>query len=287
MKRNFNEWLANFRSSIATYSYYVDFEKVYGNVDAIKVELNILNSLIGSKNIEVEFEKLLKEYPQILKCIPVLLAVRGGEIYAVDGDGEYLFNFKKANYTVEEYKTFMRKTGLFDLISRHIINNLVDYVTGVEVGLDSNGRKNRGGHLMEKLVESYLEKAGLVKGVDYFKEMCISEIESEWGIDLSNISNRGKAEKRFDFVVRREAMIYGIETNFYMSGGSKLNETARSYKTIALEARETEGFSFVWFTDGEGWKSARHNLEETFEVMENIYCIKDLENGVIDTLFVE
>ena len=287
MKRNFNEWLATFRSSIATYSYYVDFEKVYGNVDAIKVELNILNSLIGSKNVEADFEKLLKDYPQILKCIPILLAVRGREIYAIDGDGEYLFNFKKANCSVEEYKMFMRKTGLFTLISEHIINNLVDYVTGVEVGLDSNGRKNRGGHLMEDLVESYLKKSGLVRDVDYFKEMYISEIEEKWGIDLSNISNQGKAEKRFDFVVRKGSMIYGIETNFYTGGGSKLNETARSYKTIALETREIDGFTFVWFTDGEGWKSARHNLEETFDVMDDIYCIKDLENGVIDTLFVE
>lgn len=287
MKRNFNEWLETFRSSISTYSYYIDFEKVYGNIESIKVELNILNSLIGSKNIEVDFEKLLNDYPQILKCIPVLLAVRGHEIYAIDGDGECLFNFKNANCSVEEYKMFMRKTGLFTLISEHIINNLVDYVTGVEVGLDSNGRKNRGGHLMEDLVESYLRKSGLVKDIDYFKEMYISEIEAKWDINLSNISNQGKAEKRFDFVVKKGSMIYGIETNFYASSGSKLNETARSYKTIALETRELDDFTFVWFTDGEGWKSARHNLEETFDVMDDIYCIKDLENGVIDALFVD
>ena len=285
MKRDFQEWLKTFRSSICDYNYYVDFAKVYGNVDAIKVELNIFNSLIGSKNIEADFEKLLKDYPQVLKCIPILLAVRGREIYAIDGDGEYLFNFKTANYSVDEYKMFMRKTGLFSLISEHIINNLVDYVTGVEVGLDSNGRKNRGGHLMENLVEDYLTKAGLVKGSDYFKEMYISDIEKKWSIDLSNISNQGKAEKRFDFVVKKGATIYGIETNFYTGGGSKLNETARSYKTIALEAKEIKGFAFVWFTDGQGWSSARRNLEETFDVMDNIYCIADLENGIVNTLF--
>ena len=284
MKRDFKEWLKIFRNSICDYGYYVDFNKVYGNVETIKVELNILNSLIGSKNIEADFEKLLTDYPQVLKCIPVLLAVRGREIYTIDGDGEYLFNFKKMNYSVEEYKMFMRKTGLFSLISEHVINNLVDYVTGVEVGLDSNGRKNRGGHLMENLVEDYLQKAGLVKGVDYFKEMYISDIEKKWSIDLSNISNQGKAEKRFDFVVKKGATIYGIETNFYTGGGSKLNETARSYKTIALEAKEIQGFAFVWFTDGQGWNSARHNLEETFDVMDNIYCISDMENGVVDTL---
>ena len=284
MKRDFKNWLKTFRNSICDYGYYVDFDKAYRNVDSIKVELNILNSLIGSKNIEEDFEKLLASYPQVLKCIPVLLAVRGREIYTIDGDGEYLFNFNKMNYSVEDYKMFMRKTGLFALISEHIINNLVDYATGVEVGLDSNGRKNRGGHLMENLVEDYLQKAGLVKGIDYFKEMYISDIEKKWSVDLSNISNQGKAEKRFDFVVKKGATIYGIETNFYSSGGSKLNETARSYKTIALEAKEIQGFAFVWFTDGQGWQSARHNLEETFDVMDNIYCISDMESGTIEFL---
>lgn len=171
MKRDFNKWFNTFRSSICDYKFYVDFEKVYGNVENIKVELNILNSLIGSKNIENDFKNLVAEYPKVLKCIPILLAVRSREIYAIDSDGEYWFNFAKQNYSIDEYIIFMGKTGLFSLISDHLINNLVDYVTGVEVGLDSNGRKNRGGHLMEDLVESYLIKAGLVKGVDYFKEM--------------------------------------------------------------------------------------------------------------------
>ena len=248
--------------------------------------MNILNSLIGSKNIESDFQKLIEDYPQVLKCIPILLAVRGRELYAIDGDGEYFFNFCNPNYTAKEYMMLMLKTGLFDLIANHVINNLVDYVTGVEVGLDSNGRKNRGGHLMEKLVEDYLIKADLVKGETYFKEMKLSAIEKKWGVDLSGISNQGKAEKRFDFVVKKSKTIYAIETNFYSVGGSKLNETARSYKTIALEAKQIEDFVFVWFTDGyEGWKSARHNLEETFDVLDNLYCISDLENGVISKLF--
>ncbi len=285
MQRNFNDWIKSFRSSICDYNFYVDFNKVYGNVDAIKIELNILNSLIGSKNVEQDFEALLTKYPEVLKCIPILLAVRGREIYAIDGDGEYLFDFRKMNYAIEDYKAFMRKTGLFNLISKRLINNLVDYVTGVEVGLDSNGRKNRGGHLMENLIEDYLQKAGLVKGKDYFKEMYISDIEKRWGLNLSSISNTGKTEKRFDYVVYKGKTVYGIETNFYSSSGSKLNETARSYKTIALEAKEINGFAFVWFTDGQGWYSARHNLEETFDVMENIYCIADLENGIINKIF--
>lgn len=289
--RNFSTWLSGFRDSIADYGYYIDFEKVHRNVDAVKVELNILNSLIGSKNIEYDFKNLLKGYPQILKCVPLLLAVRSNEIYCQDDNGGYMYKFDFGKYPpnshayYDRYCYFMRETGLFDLLENHIINNLVDYVTGVETGLDSNGRKNRGGHLMEDLVEGFIKKAGFIKDISYFKEMYIHEITDKWGIDLSAISNQGKMEKRFDFVIKTPTMIYGIETNFYGGGGSKLNETARSYKTLALEAETIDGFSFVWFTDGKGWISARNNLEETFDVMEHIYNISDMESDIMTTVF--
>ncbi len=283
--RDFDAWLEKFRPSISSYNYYIDFEKVVRNIESIKVELNILNSLIGSKSIEEDFEKIIEKYPETLSCIPLLLAVRGNEIYAQDDEGAFLYNFNNMNYNAEQYKIFMRKTGLFDMIANHIVNNLVDYALGVETGLDSNGRKNRGGHQMENLVEGFIKKAGFVKGETYFKEMYIHQITEKWHIDLSAISNQGKTEKRFDFVVKTPDMIYGIETNFYSGGGSKLNETARSYKTLALETDTIDGFTFVWFTDGKGWTSARHNLEETFDVMEHIYSIDDMENGIIPELF--
>ena len=284
-KRIFDNWLKTFRASIATYSYYVDFNKVYKNVDSIKVELNILNSLIGSKNIKQEFESILVKYPEVVKCIPVLLAVRSTEIPISDENGMFIYEFGNMVYDAAVYSKFMEKSGLFDLMQNHLISNLVDYVTGVETGLDSNGRKNRGGHLMEDLVEVFIKKAGFVKDVTYFKEMYVSDISKKWIIDLSAISNQGKMEKRFDYVVKTDNAIYAIETNFYGSGGSKLNETARSYKTIALEAKTIPNFEFVWFTDGLGWTSARNNLEETFDVLEHIYCINDMEAGVMKEVF--
>lgn len=178
----------------------------------------------------------------------------------------------------------MRETGLFDLLEKHIINNLVDYVTGVEVGMDTNGRKNRTGDAMEDLVESYLVKYGLVKGVSYFKEMTKSEIEEKFNLDLNCISNQGKTEKRFDFVLHVNNHVYACECNFYGSSGSKLNETARSYKNLAIESKQVEGFTFVWFTDGIGWNTAKHNLEETFDVLETIYNLKDLDEGALEKL---
>lgn len=283
--RNFNDWLSTMRDSIATRKYYTDFEKVYRNVDAIKIELNILNSLIGSKNIETDFKNILTDYPKTLKVIPILLAKREMEIKIKDAEKEYLFNFKKMNYTIDEYSKFMRNTGLFDLLENHIINNLVDYIMGVEVGMDTNGRKNRTGEAMEDLVESYLIKYGLVKNKTYFKEMTKTEIEKRFNYDLSKISNNGKTEKRFDFVVKIDNRIYAIECNFYGSSGSKLNETARSYKNLALESKQIDEFIFVWITDGIGWNTAKHNLEETFDVLDTLYNLKDLDEGVLSSLF--
>ena len=284
-KRDFHTWLSNFRYSIADFGYYIDFNKVYNNVESIKIELNILNSLIGSKNIEADFENLIKKYPETLKCIPILLAVREYEIFAGENGDVKLYTFNKQINTIVDYKLFMKKTGLFDLLSNHIINNLYDYVTGVETGLDSNGRKNRGGHQMEVLVESYIQKAGFKRDVNYFKEMYVSEVSRKWNIDLSAVSNQGKMEKRWDFVVKTDNCIYLIETNFYGSGGSKLNETARSYKTIATEIKNVKGAKFVWFTDGAGWKSAARNLEETFDVLDDIYSINDMQNGIMMKVF--
>ena len=285
MERDFNTWLSSFRDSIADYRYYTNFKKIYQNVDNIKIELNILNSLVGSKSIEVDFNSLIEKYPEVLKCIPLLLAVRTNELYCQDENGGMQYKFDTVSIEPERYVYFMHKTGLFDLLENHIVSNLIDYVTGVETGMDSNGRKNRGGHLMEDLVESFIKKAGFIKGENYFKEVYIHQITEMWNIDLSAISNKGKMEKRFDFFVKTPHMIYGVETNFYGSGGSKLNETARSYKTLALETDTIDGFTFVWFTDGKGWISARHNLEEAFDVMKHIYNIKDLEAGIISEVF--
>lgn len=281
MKRNFDEWINNFKSSISNYSYYADFKKIYKNVDNVKVELNILNSLIGSKTIEEDFKNIMLKYPETLECIPLLLAVRSTEIFVKDEINEYLFDFKKMVYSMDDYVRFMQESGLFDLLQNHIINNLYDYVLGIEVGLDSNGRKNRGGHLMEDLVEKYIKESGFVKDVNYFKEMYLNDIEKRWNIDLSSLSGNNVSTKRFDFVIKTPKQIYLIETNFYASSGSKLNETARSYEMLAKKAKIIDGITFIWITDGLGWHDAKNNLKETFNELETMYNINDLENGTL------
>ena len=285
MKREFNKWLNKFIDSVADWTYYTNFPKVYDNVDSIKIELNLLNSLINSKNIEQDFRNLVEKYPEVLSAVPILLARRGSEIRIVDKGKDKKFNFKKINYTVDDYVNFMDKTGLFDLLSNHIISDLIDYVTGVEVGLDSNARKNRTGTVMENIVESFIVDAGFIRDVNYFKEMRTSEIRDKFGIDLQLESiDESRAEKRFDFVIKGIDIVYAIEVNFYSGGGSKLNETARSYKMLAQETSVIDRFKFIWITDGKGWNTAKRNLEETFDVLDHLYNINDLEEGILNKI---
>lgn len=295
MVRNFNEWLSTFEDSIASWRYYTDFDKVYRNVNKIKNELNLLNGLIGSKNIEQEFKELIEEYPNVLKAIPILIAKREKVVIIKDAIQDYYYNFTKMNYSIEEYSMFMRKTGIYDLLENHLVSNLYDYVTGVEVGMDTNARKNRTGDAMEDLVESYIVKAGFVKEHNYYKEVTSKQLKEKWNIDLKEIlkyidvETKNKkvkmAEKRFDFVIEKNNTLYLIETNFYGSQGSKLNETARSYKMLNEELKKIKGIKFVWFTDGKGWNTAKGNLEETFNEMDDIYCIAEMKDNIMSKIF--
>ncbi|MDD7896107.1 DpnII family type II restriction endonuclease, partial [Metamycoplasma hyosynoviae] len=115
MTRNFKKWLKTMKSSIANWTYYTDFEKVYKNVQKIKVELNILNSLIGSKQIEKDFIELINKYPNVLNVIPILLAKREQEILVNIPKKEYIFDFYNVNCSIEEYVLFMKNSGLFNL----------------------------------------------------------------------------------------------------------------------------------------------------------------------------
>lgn len=285
MKRRFEDIIKSLRKTVADYNYYTDFKKVYKNADKYKKELTILNSLINEKNIESKFKELVEYYPNVLKVIPILLAKRGYQI-EVFADKNLTFDFFEKNLDINMYSEFMNESGLFLLLKEGKIKDLNDYLIGIEVGLDSNARKNRTGTAMENIVESYIKK---IPNLEYHKEMKKKEISEKYNIDINNLITGGdllkEAEKKFDFVVKTKSNLYLIETNFYSGGGSKLNETARSFKSLAQDINKLENIHFVWITDGIGWKTAKNNLEETYEIMEHLYTLEDLENGVLNEIF--
>ncbi len=285
MKRSFDEIINSLKDSIATYDYFVDFKKVYKHIEEVKVELNILNSLIGEDDIETSFAKLLVEYPKVLGVIPILLAVRKGEISIIDGE-IIVYNFKEMNRNIEDYAKLLRESGLEELIKTKKIKNLVDYVIGVEVGLDTNARKNRTGTLMENIVESYIKK---IPNVEYLKQATKTMIKEKFNTDalegLILDEEKGETNKRFDFAIKsKSGKILLIETNFYSGSGSKLNETARSYAKLANDIKLVSGVDFVWITDGIGWKSTKNNLREAYQVIEHLYTIEDLNNGILERI---
>lgn len=291
--RDFDEWFKTLQYGVTDYSYFIDFDKVYENVEQWKPELHLINSLVGSKNIEEDFIKLVKNYPKVLECIPVLLAVRlkrnkngySEPIVIYDGGKNIEFDFSAKNFSSEIYLKFMDKTGLFELLSNRIISNVVDYVTGVETGLNSNARKNRSGTLMETKVEKILIENGFVENSTYFKQMTDKKISDKWKIDLSSITNNGINPKKFDFVIFNNNKVFAVEVNYYGTSGSKPNETARSYKFIADASKKIENFQFVWITDGPGWRSSTSKLMDTFANSDHVYNLKDLESGGVKKIF--
>ena len=281
MNRDFDEWFKTTTPFISDYRYYVDFKSVYEKLGEFQNEINIMNSLVDSDDIESDFKRMLGEHPEILRCIPSLLGVRAKIINTRDDDGVHSYNFNRLEYPVDQYATFMRRTGLFDLIQNHGLTSLLDYLLGVNTGLNSNARKNRGGHLMEAKVESFIKRTKVLCR----KQVRLKHIATEWGIDPSRISSGIVKNKKWDFVVEAGSTVFLIETNFYASGGSKPIETARSYKAIAEEVAIIDGMEFIWITDGKGWESAKADLSLTFGAMQHLYNIHDMENGVLRQVF--
>ncbi len=290
MKRAFDEIIASLKTTIAAYQYFVDFKKVFKNVDEIYIVLNLLNSLLNSKNeFDTRFLYLIHTYPETLKAIPLLLAVRAphSEVKVMDLSLK-TFHFDNLINEDKDYLKFMEETGLKDLIANGRVTNLVDYVIGVEVGLDSNARKNRTGKTMEDIINNYLSS---FKELEIIRQATKKDIQSIFRFDgLNELVFKEElgskpADKRFDFAVKYNNHVFLIETNFYGSGGSKLNETARSYMALADQLQHIPGVSFIWITDGIGWVSAKNNLLESYEHQESLMTIEDLDtNFLIDAI---
>lgn len=270
MQKRFDEFMKPLKETLFSLGDYVDFTKVATNVDEISIHLHQLNYLIGQEDIDAAVRRLWRVNPLAFSVIGILIAVRAKDCKnAIDENGcvHSLSDYSSSPETVVE---FLNQTGLSEVFRAKQIKNLVDYVFGVEVGLDSNARKNRGGHLMEDYVAGVFSK----NGVQFEREVYCTEFPEI-------VTALGTDKKRFDFVVRAEDMVYLIETNFYSSGGSKLNEVARSYLELAQKINAVSGFEFVWITDGVGWVSARNKLEEAYSHIPSIYNLTDVSGFIL------
>jgi type II restriction enzyme len=277
--------------SITVWDYFVDWKKVINNFKEIEINLNILTYLIGKDNLEEELRQLLKQYPKIARTIPILLACRTANFKILTEYAEEKLNYECFNFShketiddknIEAIVVFTKKTGILDIFRNKIIKNVPDYVFGIEVGLDSNGRKNRSGTTMETIVKNILKPICQKNNFSLISQVTPSKLKKDWEVTVEV----DKANRKFDFVVKTEKALYLIETNFYGGGGSKLKATAGEYKGL-FDVISSQGHKFIWITDGLGWKSSLRSLEETFNRIDYTFNLKMLSTGLLAEIIVQ
>lgn len=267
---------------ITLWSYFVNWEKVHKNIKPIEKELNLLNFLIGKENIEQEVYELIKEFPQVIKAFPFMIAFRNASFSILIDETNFIYkhyDFKSRILSDEECKDlaiFFMQSGLGELVKDKKVKNLVDYVTGVEVGLDSNGRKNRGGTLMENIVEKFVAQTCNELELDYMSQANAKKIKEHWNIDIAV----DKSSRNLDFAINKNGKLYFIECNFYGGGGSKLKSTATEYVKMN-EYWNAQDITFIWVTDGAGWKSTLKPLREYFDKADYLLNLEMLKDVVL------
>lgn len=268
MTVEFNKFLSQLSETNATLDYFTDFNKAKLNVSKIAIKLNQLNYLIGKEDLEKAVNELFEENSKVFDVLDILIAVRKNKkAKTFNSKGKIVLLDSYFN-TPEDIYEYIEKTGLKQVFKNKNITNLVDYVFGIEVGLDTNARKNRGGENMSKAVSLFFDNAGI-----YYQQEVSSTI-------FPDVVSLGKDIKRFDFVIKTPNKTYLIETNYYNTGGSKLNEVARAYSDIAPKINQYKDYEFVWITDGQGWNSAKNKLEEAFNIIPSLYNLTTLENFI-------
>ena len=272
MSKQFELFLSQLSETNSTLDSFTDFEKIKRNVNRISIKLNQLNYLIGKETLKEAVEELYYENKTVFQVLDILIAVRKNK-KVINENGNFVL-LETYFGTPDKIVEYIEKTGLADVFRNKNITNLIDYVFGVEVGLDTNARKNRGGTNMEKAVSSIFDKAGI-----YYKtQVNVAE--------YSKIKSLGDDVKVFDFAIKTKKNTYFIETNFYNGGGSKLNEVARAYSDVAPKINQYNNYEFVWITDGQGWLSAKNKLQEAFSIIPNLYNLSTL-HLFVDKLLTE
>ena len=278
----------NLKPTVTKWDYFVNWAKVFGNIKDIEIDLNTLNYLIGKENIEKEFALLLEKQPSIARLVPVLIACREEKFNILTDYSEKEFKYdifdfgKSAKLDISKVIEFAKSTGFLELLRAKRIKSIVDYVIGVEVGLDSNGRKNRSGESMEAIVEFFIKGICQRNQIEYIKEATAKKVKQEWGLTLEV----DKSRRRVDFIVKNNSQLFLIETNFYSGTGSKLKSTAGEYKAM-YDFWQRGGHEFIWITDGFGWAKTRLPLEETFEYTDYVLNLEMVSKGLLEDIITE
>ncbi len=290
-EQGFEDFFNSLRPSLKLWDFFVNWEKVFSNTKEMEIHLNLWNYLLGKPNFDDEFRTLLKTHPEIVKAIPSLIVRDGNSsksfqiIQDIDNlmHPDMIYDFSKpanSDAQIEQALEFVRNTGLVQLFSKDGVKNLVDYVIGVEAGLDSNGRKNRSGNSMESVVEAYLEGFVKGRGLEFISQATPKRIKELWGFDVPV----DKSSRSFDFAISDGKLLVLMEVNFYGGGGSKLKATAGEYKGL-YDLLNIPNVKFVWITDGDGWRTTKLPLKSAYDHIDYVWNLDWLSRGYLDDLF--
>lgn len=269
MNKDFDLFMSQLLETNATLDFYCDFDKIEQNVEEIAISLNMLNYLIGQEDMRLAVERLWEKDPSVFQVLDILIATRrkDGKMYLLED--KTARPISKLYSSIDGVMDFLDGTGLTKVLQSREIKNLVDYVFGVETGLDSNARKNRSGHVMENWVNDIFTR----NGIAFEKEVqckTIPDVKAVLGKDI----------KRFDFVIRTRKQTYLIEVNFYSKGGgSKPSEVARAYSELSPKINGIEGYKFVWITDGKGWDGVG-SFKEAYNEIPYVYNLTNIQEFV-------
>lgn len=274
VKKEFNSWLDTFQPTLATCDYFTDFEKVNHRIKELKPQIKMLKSILKQDDILLAIENTLNEDFSLVSILPLFIAVNTSKVTFIDTNGQYqTISFHKSTNDLSVYMEFINTSGIVDVLKKVKSVGVEKYLFGILVGLDSNRRKNRMGHLAEDKLEEILQKTGN----PYYKEVTLETIKERYNIDISQLSNRKVSSKRFDYIMEKNGELYLFESSYYTSNGSKQNELSRSYTEICKAINNIQGLHFIWVVDGNGWKSSKNALEKAYNVMPDVYNFSELE----------
>jgi len=289
LDRLMEEFINTIVDTNRSYSFFVDWEKVRANASKYKVEINILNSLQGSKDLKGDFKALLQKYPEVTPVIPLLVAVRDLRLKVIEDFSASDVNIMQFDFTlkrelsseeIDRIIRFCEKSGIFYLFEDKHIKNLEDYIFGVEVGMDTNARKNRSGQAMEILLEPEIQRLSKRYSFDVIPQKQFKTLLKDY--PQLKIPPELK-DRKFDFVFIKGNRAINMEANYYAGSGSKPQEIVDSYINRMNELK-TYGWDFIWITDGDGWVAGKNQIRKAFEKQKYVLNINFIRKGMLEAI---
>lgn len=254
----FKEFFSTLLDSNRTAEFFVDWDKVYAHIKSHIDEISLLNGLANISNNQERrkhLESVLAKYPKTREIIPLIIATRDQnlDVLIIENNQIKYLKIDFLNSSVDSMLEFCDKTKIVELLGK--IKDLHSYLIGIEVGMDTNARKNRSGTIFENMVLKELKN----KGID------VRKADKRFELGRS---------KKPDLVVYKGKDIFAIiEVNFFYGLGSKPLETIQSYIRLQKEAT-AKGIRFILITDGPAWKTSEEERTKAFDQIDYPFNFK-------------